>query len=36
MLRDGRPREAYQTIAQACREAGVPVSRELMQKLAAT
>ncbi len=32
MLRSGRKREAYETIARACEEAGVPVSHQMWQK----
>lgn len=31
MLRDGRRREAYETIVQACQEAGVPISDAVMR-----
>ena len=34
MLRDGKRREAYETIARACREAGVPLSEKVRQELA--
>lgn len=34
MLRDGRRHEAYQTIAAACEEAGVPVSEPVAAELA--
>ena len=33
MLRAGRKREAYETIARACEEAGVPVSDRVRQEL---
>jgi siroheme synthase-like protein len=33
MLRDGRRREAYETIAHACHAAGVPVSEAVRQEL---
>jgi siroheme synthase-like protein len=33
MLREGKRREAYQTIAAACEEAGVPVSDEVRRQL---
>ena len=33
MLRDGRRREAYETIARACEGAGVPLSDEVHQAL---
>lgn len=33
MLRDGRRREAYQTIRKACDEAGVPVSERVLAEL---
>jgi precorrin-2 dehydrogenase/sirohydrochlorin ferrochelatase len=36
MLRDGRRREAYQTIAQACETAGVAVSEYVRQQLSVT
>jgi siroheme synthase-like protein len=32
MLRDGRRREAYDTIARACKEAGVALSEPLLQR----
>jgi len=35
MLREGRRREAYETIARACEEAGVAVSTELKRELVA-
>jgi precorrin-2 dehydrogenase/sirohydrochlorin ferrochelatase len=35
MLREGRRREAYETIARACQEAGVAVSEELKRELVA-
>jgi siroheme synthase-like protein len=34
MLREGRRRDAYETIASACERAGVPLSRELQERLA--
>jgi siroheme synthase-like protein len=34
MLRDGRKREAYETIARECEKAGVPVSERVRQELA--
>ncbi|HEX6178234.1 MAG TPA: bifunctional precorrin-2 dehydrogenase/sirohydrochlorin ferrochelatase [Thermoanaerobaculia bacterium] len=34
MLRDGRRREAYETIARACEREGVPVSEEVRNTLA--
>jgi siroheme synthase-like protein len=34
MLRDGRRREAYETIAEACRAAGVQLSERIRQELA--
>ncbi len=33
MLRDGRRREAYETIRRACEEAGVPVSQRVLAEL---
>jgi siroheme synthase-like protein len=33
MLRDGRRREAYETIVRACKAAGVPVSERVQQEL---
>jgi len=34
MLREGKRREAYETIARACEEAGVPLSDKVRQELA--
>jgi siroheme synthase-like protein len=34
MLREGRARDAYETIVRACEEAGVPVSQALEEKTA--
>ena len=36
MLRDGRRREAYETIARACEAAGVPVSERVSRELEVT
>jgi siroheme synthase-like protein len=36
LLRDGRRRDAYETIARACEAAGVPVSERVQQELGAT
>ncbi|HVE70616.1 MAG TPA: bifunctional precorrin-2 dehydrogenase/sirohydrochlorin ferrochelatase [Thermoanaerobaculia bacterium] len=36
MLRDGRRAEAYETIARACEEAGVPVSERVQQELSSS
>jgi precorrin-2 dehydrogenase/sirohydrochlorin ferrochelatase len=35
MLRDGRRRDAFETIARACDQAGVPISEEVRAELAA-